>query len=119
MDTQTIEGVGIIIEVYWAVPSQYTIGDIFPAADHAGAVACAKAKIKPIDYRTLAPQKDGTHFDWTRAQLDKRMKIKWIRQEDAGVASVTSGEDTIVNRVEIHLTKSEKEAKLREMGFID
>lgn len=112
-----MEGVGIIKEIYWAVPDHYTIGEIFAANEHAGACKAAKAKIRPIDYRMLAPQEDGTHFGWTRAFLDQRFKIEWTDHERAGVPSVEHGTDMSVHRSEIKLTETEKRAKLEEKGW--
>lgn len=116
-----VAGVGVIEEVYWAVPDHYTIGEIFPAGNegHAAAIAFAKAKIKPIDYRTLKrSEKEGGDFDWTRASLDKRFKVSWTDPIRAGQSHVEGGIDTSVERREVFLLESEKKAKLEEAGFV-
>lgn len=114
-------GVGIVERVYYAIPDSYTIGKEFPAGFDGlkEAIAFAKAKIKPIDYRMLdSDQEDGSKFSWTRAFRDKRLKVRWTDPVEAGQSHVGGGIDMSVERNEIFLTDAEKKVKLEEAGYL-
>lgn len=101
--------VGVVERIYYAVPTNYSIGEEFPldglatqvdgAVARSAAIAFAKDKIKRFDY----PMLDGAPTTFSREVVDLRYVI---RKRDGTKV------DMSVERFEVKLTEAEKEAKV-------